>query len=81
MLSLKQLKAKAKQLGLKVRDYRKEPIEDKYRYKLNSVYCKTVVELNSAISTQVRLRKKGEMIRKLDGHRPKYGYKTVPRKK
>lgn len=79
MASLKECRARAKRLGFNVRKLAK-PWQG-HIYKVNGWYVKTVAELTKAVSDMGRRQKASAMYRKLNGHRPKYGYKTVPRKK
>lgn len=92
MASLKDCRARAKKLGLRLTilpktDYWYKREGD--RYKLSSprnafgtrLYFKTVANMSKELSSLERGEKRGEMMRKLNAHRPKYGYKTVPRKK
>ena len=89
MASLKECRARAKAAGLKIVAIPKKQIEARkregfrkiYRYRLNGGYCVSVYDLAKAISSEIRQQKKVEMMRKLNDHRPKYGYKTVPRKR
>jgi len=82
MASLKECRAKARKLGLTIFTIpEKSKLREKYRYRLNHFYLKNVEELTKEISRAARAQKKTEMVRKLDGHRPKYGFKTVPRKR
>ena len=45
------------------------------------IYGRTVAEIAKIISSLAREYKKAELTRKLDGHRLKRGYTTVPRKR
>ena len=78
MASLKELRARAKKHGLVIYTIKNNP---KYRYRFNHFYVRNIDDLSKGLSLQVRQDKAIEMGRKLNGHRPKYGYKTVPRKK
>lgn len=88
MASLKECRTRARKHGLKVVAIPKKQIEARvktgyrkvYRYRVNGWHCTSVQDLAHAISSMIRQQKKEEMILKLNGHRPKYGYKTVPRK-
>ena len=85
MASLKEIRARARKHGLAIREY-KVPVQGKYRYRLfegfNAIYwARNVKDLGSGLSHAIRQRQKSEMVSKLNGHRPKYGYKTVPRKR
>lgn len=51
-----------------------------FHYEGTQYYAKNLAELNKAITTLERRKKKSEMTRKLNGHRLRYGYTTVPRK-
>jgi len=51
-----------------------------FHYEGRQAYAKTVADLSKDITTLERLKRKSEMMVKLNSHRPKYGYKTVPRK-
>ena len=51
-----------------------------FHYEGRQARAKTVAELSKRITTLERGKKRSEMMRKLNGHRPKHGYKTVPRK-
>ena len=51
-----------------------------FHYEGRQAYAKTVADLSKDITTLERLKRKSEMMVKLNGHRLKYGYKTVPRK-
>ena len=89
MASLKECRAKAKKHGWTIVAISKKQIEAHekagarkiYRYRVNGWHCVSVQDLTHAISQKIRDKKKTEMMWKLNGHRPKYGYKTVPRKK
>jgi len=91
MASLKECRARAKKLGLRLTvlpktDYWYKREGD--RYKLSSprnafgtkLYFKAVASMSKELSALERGQKRAEMMRKLNGHRLKYGYKTVPRK-
>ena len=92
MASLKECRAKAKKLGL---TFVKLPEKDYWykkgeRYKAyergkgrygTNLYGKTVADISKMLSAEARRQKKGEMMHRLNAHRAKYGYKTVPRKK
>lgn len=92
MASLKECRAKAKKLSLRLvvlpkTDYWYKRGE---RYKAHStgqkpfdtkIYAPTIAGMSKMLSAEERRQKKSGMMHKLDGHRPKYGYKTVPRKK
>jgi len=87
MASLKECRARAKAHGFKVVAIPKKQIEARiksdrkvYRYRVNGWHCTDVKDLTHAISSKIRGMKRSEMMLKLNGHRPKYGYKTVPRK-
>lgn len=81
MASLRDSRRRAKRLGLTVVKIPEgSKLAEKYRYRVNGFHAKNVAELNRAISITGRRQKQAEMARKLNGHRPKYGYKTVARK-
>lgn len=82
MASLKECRERAKKLGLTIFTIpKKSKLREKYRYRLNHYYAKDLDDLRNEISREARRQKKAEMVHKLDGHRPKYGFKTVPRKR
>ena len=91
MASLKESRAKAKKLGLRFTILPKTDYWYKRgeRYKVYAVgkgmdgtrmYAKTIAEMSKLLSAEERRQKRSEMMRKLNGHRPKYGYKTIQRK-
>ena len=89
MASLKECRARAKAHNLKIVAIPKKQIEARkkagyrsiYRYRLNGWHCTSVQDLAHAISKKIRDQKQSAMTSKLNGHRPKYGYKTVARKR
>lgn len=82
MASLKECRARAKKLGLTVtRIPESSSLAGRYRYRVGRYYAKNVDDMAKELAREARAQNKGEMLRKLNGHRPKYGYKTVPRKK
>jgi len=91
MASIKECRARTKKLGLRFTILPKTDYWYKRgeRYKVyapgrgyigTKVYGKTIAEISKQISSLAREQRRSEMMRKLNGHRPKYGYKTVPRK-
>ena len=91
MASLTECRVRARKLGLMVIKF-KTPQHGKYRYRLASkpggagggfrtnIYCTSVAQVAHELSMAERYGRKWAMYQKLNGHRPKYGYKTVPRK-
>ena len=82
-LTEQRARTRAKEAGFRIvkipeksRDYSRG-----YLYRIDHHYVKSLDELNKVITAKIREKKKVEMMRKLNGHRPKYGYKTIPRER
>ena len=86
MASLKECREKARRIKYTVYLVPKKHrmYEQGYKYILKGngdyVFYRTVSQLAEGIGRRVRGQRQYEMLRKLNSHRPKYGYKTVPRK-
>jgi len=82
MASLKECRARARKAGLTVHTIPKtHRAAQKYRFRLNGYHCRDVADLSKAITTVTREKKIHGTMRQLNGHRLKYGYTTVPRKR
>ena len=83
MASLKECRARAKQAGFKLVKLpeRSSAYKHGLRYRVNGYHAKTVQELSQVISQFIRQEKHHKAFRQLNGHRLKYGYKTVARKR